>query len=121
MAYHSVFEELADLLANMNPDKVLAFRTSKKSQFRLEQLLEKTNYFHQTTSTNSPPPPAPNYSKAPTHSTTPNHETPEYQSPYLTPFPLFSSTLESSIPQFYKTPPALANQYSGLFPSLLHG
>jgi len=41
MAYPSVFEELADFLASMNPDKILAFRTSKKLQSRLEQLLEK--------------------------------------------------------------------------------
>ena len=39
-----VFEELADLLASMNPDKVLAFRTSKKSQSRLEELLEKNKH-----------------------------------------------------------------------------
>ena len=41
MAYPPVFEELADFLASMNPDKILAFRTSKKLQSRLEQLLEK--------------------------------------------------------------------------------
>ena len=39
--YHFVFDELADLLASMDPDKVLAFRTSERSQSRLEALLEK--------------------------------------------------------------------------------
>lgn len=42
MVYHFVFDELADLLASMDPDKVLAFRTSEKSQLRLEALLEKS-------------------------------------------------------------------------------
>lgn len=41
MVYHFVFDELADLLASMDPDKVLAFRTSERSQLRLEELLEK--------------------------------------------------------------------------------
>lgn len=41
MVYHYVFDELADLLASMDPDKVLAFRTSKKAQLRLDELLEK--------------------------------------------------------------------------------
>lgn len=41
MVYHFVFDELADLLASMDPDKVLAFRTSQKSQLRLEELLGK--------------------------------------------------------------------------------
>jgi len=41
MVYHFVFEELADLLASMDPNKVLAFKTSKKSQSRLEELLDK--------------------------------------------------------------------------------
>lgn len=41
MVYHYVFDELADLLASMDPDKVLAFRTSEKSQLRLNELLEK--------------------------------------------------------------------------------
>lgn len=41
MVYHFVFDELADLLASMDPDKVLSFRTSEKSQLRLEELLEK--------------------------------------------------------------------------------
>lgn len=41
MVYHYVFDELADLLASMDPDKVLAFRTSEKSQLRLDELLEK--------------------------------------------------------------------------------
>ncbi|MEM8524639.1 MAG: hypothetical protein AAGG68_08340 [Bacteroidota bacterium] len=41
MTHHFVFDELADLLAGMNPDKVLAFRTSKTSQLRLQELLEK--------------------------------------------------------------------------------
>ena len=44
MVYHLVFEELADLLASMNPDKVLSFHTSQKSQLRLEQLLEKNKH-----------------------------------------------------------------------------
>lgn len=38
---HFIFEELADLLAGMNPDKVLAFHTSAKAQQRLEELLWK--------------------------------------------------------------------------------
>jgi hypothetical protein len=41
MVYHFVFDELADLLASMDPNKVLAFRTSEKSQLRLNELLEK--------------------------------------------------------------------------------
>ena len=41
MVYNFVFEELADFLAGMNPEKVLSFRTSKKSQERLKELLEK--------------------------------------------------------------------------------
>ena len=41
MVYHFVFDELADLLASMDPDKVLAFRTSEKAQLRLNELLEK--------------------------------------------------------------------------------
>ena len=41
MVYHFVFNELADLLAGMDPNKVLSFKTSKKSQSRLEKLLEK--------------------------------------------------------------------------------
>lgn len=41
MVYHFVFTELADLLASMDPNKVLAFKTSEKSQSRLEELLEK--------------------------------------------------------------------------------
>ncbi|HRI61647.1 MAG TPA: hypothetical protein PK228_18035 [Saprospiraceae bacterium] len=38
---HFVFEELADLLAGMNPEKVLAFHTSSKANERLEDLLWK--------------------------------------------------------------------------------
>lgn len=38
---HFIFEELAELLAGMNPEKVLAFRTSIKAQERLETLLWK--------------------------------------------------------------------------------
>jgi len=41
MVYHFVFDELADLLASMDPNKVLAFHTSQKSQLRLEELLKK--------------------------------------------------------------------------------
>ncbi len=41
MVYHFVFDELADLLASMDPDKVLAFKVSEKAQARLEELLEK--------------------------------------------------------------------------------
>ena len=41
MVYHFVFDELADLLASMDPNKVLEFRTSQKSQLRLETLLDK--------------------------------------------------------------------------------
>jgi SpoU rRNA methylase family enzyme len=41
MVYHYVFDELADLLASMDPDKVLVFRTSEKAQLRLDELLEK--------------------------------------------------------------------------------
>lgn len=36
-----VLEELAELLAKMDPEKVLAFRTSAKAQERLEELLWK--------------------------------------------------------------------------------
>jgi hypothetical protein len=38
---HFIFEELADLLAAMNPEKVLAFHTSTKAQDRLDTLLWK--------------------------------------------------------------------------------
>ena len=38
---YNVFDELADLLASMDPAKVLAFRTSNLAQKRLEQLLAK--------------------------------------------------------------------------------
>jgi len=34
-------EALADLLASMDTDKVLAFKVSEKAQARLEELLEK--------------------------------------------------------------------------------
>ncbi|MEZ5044175.1 MAG: hypothetical protein R2828_30055 [Saprospiraceae bacterium] len=44
MVYHFVFDELANLLASMDPDKVLAFRTSERSQLRLEELLEKNKH-----------------------------------------------------------------------------
>ena len=36
-----VLEELAELLAKMDPEKVLSFRTSSKAQERLEELLWK--------------------------------------------------------------------------------
>ena len=36
-----VLEELAELLAQMDPEKVLSFRTSPKAQERLEELLWK--------------------------------------------------------------------------------
>jgi len=38
---HFIFEKLAELLAGMNPEKVLAFRTSEKAQERLDALLWK--------------------------------------------------------------------------------
>lgn len=38
---HFIFEELAELLAGMNPEKVLAFHASIKAQERLEELLWK--------------------------------------------------------------------------------
>ncbi len=41
VAAHFIFEELAELLAGMNPERVLAFRTSSKAQERLEDLLWK--------------------------------------------------------------------------------
>lgn len=41
MVYHYVFDDLADLLASMDPDKVLAFKTPERSQTRLEELLAK--------------------------------------------------------------------------------
>lgn len=41
MVYHFVFDELADLLASMDPEKVIGFKTSTKSQSRLNTLLEK--------------------------------------------------------------------------------
>lgn len=37
----SVFDELAQFLANLSPSKVLSFRTSKKSQERVSFLLSK--------------------------------------------------------------------------------
>ncbi len=37
----SVFDELAHFLASLSPTKVLAFRTSKKSQERVQYLLTK--------------------------------------------------------------------------------
>lgn len=36
-----VFEELAQFLANLSPHKVIAFKTSKKSQERVSFLLGK--------------------------------------------------------------------------------
>lgn len=36
-----VFEELAQFLANLSPRKVIAFKTSKKSQERVGYLLDK--------------------------------------------------------------------------------
>jgi len=36
-----ILEELAELLAKMDPEKVLSFRTSEKAQERLEVLLKK--------------------------------------------------------------------------------
>lgn len=36
---YNIFDELADLLASMDPIKVLAFHTSAAAQKRLEQLL----------------------------------------------------------------------------------
>ena len=41
MVRHYIFDELANLLAKMGPQKVLAFRTSNRSQERLNFLLEK--------------------------------------------------------------------------------
>ncbi len=38
---HYIFDELAELLAGMNPESVLAFHTSAKAQKRLEALLLK--------------------------------------------------------------------------------
>lgn len=38
---YNVFDELADLLASMDPNKVLEFHTSSEAQKRLEYLLEK--------------------------------------------------------------------------------
>ncbi len=40
-APHYIFDELAELLAGMNPESVLAFHTSSKAQERLEELLSK--------------------------------------------------------------------------------
>lgn len=37
----SVFDELAQFLASLSPKKVIAFKTSRKSQDRVEFLLEK--------------------------------------------------------------------------------
>lgn len=37
----NIYDELAELLANMDPKKVIQFHASKKAQKRLEQLLEK--------------------------------------------------------------------------------
>jgi hypothetical protein len=37
----NIYDELAELLANMDPAKVIQFHASKKSQKRLEELLEK--------------------------------------------------------------------------------
>lgn len=47
MTYHIVFDELADLLASMDADKVLGFQTSEKSQLRLQELLEKNKLSNQ--------------------------------------------------------------------------
>jgi hypothetical protein len=38
---HFIFDELAELLAGMDPERVLSFRTSIKAQERLEELLWK--------------------------------------------------------------------------------
>ncbi|GAB4495679.1 MAG: hypothetical protein OHK0019_25410 [Saprospiraceae bacterium] len=37
----NIYDELAKLLANMDPAKVIQFHASKKAQKRLEELLEK--------------------------------------------------------------------------------
>jgi len=37
----NIYDELAELLANMNPAKVIQFHASKGAQQRLEELLEK--------------------------------------------------------------------------------
>ena len=41
MAYNIIFEELADWLAQLAPEKVLEYRTSLRAQERLNHLLEK--------------------------------------------------------------------------------
>jgi hypothetical protein len=42
MTQHFVFDELSALLAEINPEMMLSFRISRRSQTRLECLLEKT-------------------------------------------------------------------------------
>lgn len=37
----NIYDEIAELLANMNPAKVIQFHASKEAQHRLEELLEK--------------------------------------------------------------------------------
>lgn len=37
----NIYDEIAELLANMNPAKVVQFHASKEAQQRLEELLEK--------------------------------------------------------------------------------
>lgn len=37
----NIYDEIAEFMANMNPEKVVAFKPSKASQDRLDTLLEK--------------------------------------------------------------------------------
>jgi hypothetical protein len=41
MAVQTVYEEVADFMATMNPAKVIAFKPSKANQNRLDFLLDK--------------------------------------------------------------------------------
>lgn len=40
-AYNSVYDELAQFLANLSPRRVLAYKASAQSQSRVNELLEK--------------------------------------------------------------------------------
>lgn len=45
MITQTVYDEVADFMASMNPEKVIAFKPSKSNQKRLDSLLDKQKEF----------------------------------------------------------------------------
>ncbi len=45
MITQTVYDEVADFMASMNPEKVIAFKASKANQKRLDSLLDKQKEF----------------------------------------------------------------------------